>query len=425
MVLDRSKAPAIQENIKIHIPKTHSFKLDNGIEVFEINMGTQNILKVEMVFNAGRIYESKKLAGRVTASILKEATKNYSSSDLAEKIDFYGATIMSSSNMDHASLTLICLNKYFGGMLDILIDIWTNPLFQEDELEKYRNKVKQQLKINLSKNEVLAYREFTRRIFSDKHPYGFNSTEDLYNELHRQDLINHYRSQYFRTDTKIFISGLIDDSHRQLLNKTLGAITLDSPMNEATYPQLKETTSQKIQIKGEQEYQSAIRVGKKLFNRSNKDYAPFYFMNTIFGGYFGSRLMKNIREEKAYTYGIHSYMDTLRLDGYFSISTEVGNEYLEPTLKEVFFEIEKMKNDLVSDHEYIMARNYLLGQFLNMLDGPLKVSQIMKTMIMSGKDLSFIQDMIQKIKNTNKQEIRDLAIKYLKADELMSVTVGK
>ena len=424
MVLDRTKAPPIHENIDVQIPKTHHFILDNGLQVFEVNMGTQNILKLEIVFNAGRIFESKKLSARTTASLLKEATSKYSSSRLAEKIDFYGATIESNSNWDNSTLVLLCLKKHFEKLLAILANIWEDSIFPEEELDKYKRKVKQQLKINLAKNEVIAYRELTKEIFGPDHPYGFNSTEKLYNAITRQDMLDHYKRFYFRKDTRIFISGLIDKKHRKLLNRILGSIELNSPeIKPVRWATIKDQP-QKNKILGEQEYQTAIRIGKKLFNRSNDDYASFYFMNIILGGYFGSRLMKNIREDKAYTYGIHSYMDMLRYDGYFSISTEVGNEYLEPTLEEIYKEIERMKSDLVSDHEFTMARNYLLGQFLNMMDGPLKVSQILKVMVSSGNDLDFIKKMIHRIKETTKEEIRDLAIKYLKVDELWEIVAG-
>ena len=425
MILDRSKAPTIQEISSVSIPSIDQYSLANGLQVYELNLGSQEIIKLEIVLNAGRSHELKKLAGRLTAAMLKEGTPLWSAMDIASKIDYYGATLRSDSNLDVSSISLFCLSKHFKDLLEILVEVWKNANFPESQIERYVKRSKQKLQIDLAKNDIVAYRELTERIFGSDHPYGFNSTPALYESIERNDLIVHHKNCYFKKDLKIFLSGKITDTDRKLLENTIGNLELNPENKAADKVPIAKNKIEKIHLKGAQDIQTAVRIGRKLFNRTHSDYPGFYLMNMVYGGYFGSRLMKNIREDKAYTYGVYSYVDSLQNSGYYSISTEVGNEYLEDTLKQIHLEMDRMCNDLVSDQELAMARNYLLGQFLNMMDGPLKVSQVLKTMILSSKDITYITDIINQIKATDKQRIRDLAQKYLRKETMWEITVGQ
>ena len=182
-------------------------------------------------------------------------------------------------------------------------------------------------------------------------------------------------------------------------------------------------TPQKIKIPHIDSVQTAIKVGCKLFNRNHPDFNGLYILNTILGGYFGSRLMANIREDKGYTYNIFSSVDAMFHDGYFYVGTEVGNEFTEKTLAEIYREMNLLKENLIEEEELNMVKNYLLGNMLTMLDGPFNVSEVVKTYVVENLPVTDFNKLTQTIKNITAEELRELAKKYFKPENMWEVIV--
>ena len=260
------------------------------------------------------------------------------------------------------------------------------------------------------------------------HPYGYNSTPDDYRALARADLIKHHREHFTSDNCLIFLSGKTDESILKLLNQYLGQNKTsdcfvlrkdnNTPLSISTQKPIK------VKVKNADTLQTAIRIGRQFGNRNNPDFNGFFVLNTIFGGYFSSRLMTNIREKKGYTYNIYSALDLMHHDGYFYISSEVGNRFVKKALAEIYFEMEKMQNEPVSAEELKMVQNYLLGNMLNMVDGPFAVSDVVKSFITEGVDLSHFQQFVEKIRSITPQEIQALAQKYFKREDMFEVIVG-
>jgi predicted Zn-dependent peptidase len=161
-----------------------------------------------------------------------------------------------------------------------------------------------------------------------------------------------------------------------------------------------------------------------MFNKHHPDFNGLYVLSTILGGYFGSRLMANIREDKGYTYNIYATLDAMLFDGYFCIGTEVGNELVEPTIKEIHHEMKLLREELVSTEELEMLRNYLMGNFLAMLDGPFNISELLRTMLIEDLPFSSFEQMIETVNTIQPEQLRDLACKYLNPDNMWEVVVG-
>ncbi len=218
----------------------------------------------------------------------------------------------------------------------------------------------------------------------------------------------------------ILLSGKIDPTARQLLEKYLGQAMLPGKRREVHLPPAN-TTPQRMRIPHPDVVQTAIRIGCPMFSRSHPDYSGMYVLNTILGGYFGSRLMTNIREEKGYTYNIYSSHDSMRYGGYFCVASEVGNEFVEKTLHEIFFEMERLANDLVPTDELEMVRNYLLGALLTNLDGPFNISEVIKTFVLEDLPVSAFEDMVEVVKNIRPETLRTLAQKYFPKEKMWEV----
>lgn len=422
MNIDRTKAPKIRSISSINFPPFRQMTLGNGIPMYILEGGTDNILKMEIVFKAGRVYEKSGLVSKVCNHLLKEGTTLHSSEEIAEKIDFYGSTISCSTDMDTSSVTLYCLKKHFRTSLDIVLEILNEATFSEQEIKKYGDRSCQRLKQELSKNNVVAYRKLSAEIFGEDHPYGYNSMPEDYLDINTDLVKEHYTSLYTRNNCRIYLSGAADEEIIKMVDTTMDGFQKQGTVLN-TYSDAISSETKNFEITGHR-LQNSIKIGKKLFNRHHEDYYPFMMLNTVLGGYFGSRLMSEIRENKGYTYSIYSMLDPLVRDGSFYVSTEVGKEYYIDTIEAIKIEFNKLKETTISDRELDMSKNYLMGNFLSMLDGPLKSSKIVASLVENDLDYNHLYTMIGVIKDISAQEIKDLALKYLDFDSMISVSVG-
>lgn len=426
----RKTAPPIHEVTTLTLPHPSVSKLDNGILVHETRLGTQDIMKIEVVFLSGRAHEHKRIVSRATARELREGTPTLNSAQLAEHVDFFAGTLQTPVSLDTGGIAMYCMTKHFPKLAQTLADMVQEPAFPEQELKTFIDNNIQTLLVELTKNDVLAYRKFTEILFGENHPYGYNSTPEDYRALTREDLLKHHQDNFTTDNCLIFLSGKTDDSILKILNETLGqkktvAKNEKHPLSKMAQNEIKlKEKTQKVKISNPDTLQTAIRVGQKFGSRKHPDFAGFYVLNTIFGGYFGSRLMANIREEKGYTYGIYSSIDLMHDDGFFCISTDVGNNFVKKTLTEIYKEMDLMQTELVGEEELKMVQNYLLGNMLNMVDGPFAVSDVLKSLITEGMPLSFFEDFVQTVRSITPLEIQNLAKKYLRKEDMLELIVG-
>ncbi len=420
---NRTQSPAVKEVFNINLPTAETFTLDNGIPIKVINKGTQDILKLEVVFLAGRPFEKKRLAARATSGVLKEGTESFTSAEIAEKVDFYGGTLSIPFSLDTSSIILYSLSRHFEQLLPVLAEIVLAPSFPSDELDTFVQNNKHRLQIDLSKTDVLAYRKITECIFGKDHPYGYNSFPKTYEALQREDLFRHYNDNYNSNNCAIFLSGKVTQADISLLNKYLGQ-AMNSTKKPSSFFTRMTSKPKKIKIAHPESVQTAIRIGCQLFNRSHPDYNDWFVMNTLLGGYFGSRLMTNIREDKGYTYNIYSTIDTMHYDGYFYIGTEVGTDLADVTLEEIYRELKLLQEEPVKDSELSMVKNYLLGNMLTMLDGPFNTMDIIKTTSLEQLPDNSFSMLVENIKTITPEKIHSLAKKYLDREKMWEVVVG-
>ena len=421
-MLNRNIAPEVTDYFVLDLPVPQVHTLDNGIPVYETRMGTQDILKTEILFYAGRPAESKRMTARATAALLQEGTASYTSEDIAEKVDFYGGTLSIPVNLDGSNIILYSLTKHFEKLLAVTAEIITQPLFPADELEAFIERNVQRLAVDLTQGDVVAYRKVTEFIFGESHVYGYNSSEEDYRALTRADLQQHFQHNYHAGNCKIFISGKTEARHIDLLNQYLGR-----SIPAGTFVQLYEPPQfyppQKVKISHPDSLQTAVRIGRRAFNRSHPDFNGMFVLNTVLGGYFGSRLMTNIREDKGYTYNIFSSLDPMMHDGCFYIGTEVGNEFTEKTVKEIHAEMRRLREELIDPTELKMVKNYLLGNMLTMLDGAFNVSDVIKTYIAEDLPTDKFYELTDDIRNITATDLQRLAQKYLRPEEMWEVIV--
>jgi len=423
MMLDRKKGPPIHTNFDLSIKDVETTTLTNGIRLIELNTGTQEIVKVELVLKCGRVHESKIGAAKAAILLMREGSKGMTSSALAYTYDYHGASVKLTPGMEVSAINLVCMTKFFDKLWPTWIEMILNPAYPEDEVLKFKTIQSQKLKNQLSKNEVISYRLVSERIFGSEHPYGYNTQPEHVMDLTREDIVEYYDKQVTFEGAIVVVSGRYSPAIRKQIVDSISSISKTSNQSKPHYNTI-QPKGETIYQKTENELQASIKMGCSLFARNHPDYSAFNFANTILGGYFGSRLMTNVREEKGYTYGIYSMLDCWSQGGFFYISSDVGSDLINPTIEEINNEINILKTEPVSDEELHMVKNYILGQALNLIDGPFATAQLVKGLYIKNLDPQDFQKNINIIKNMTSEQVLVMSNKYLDINNFTNVIVG-
>lgn len=426
MTLNRKLAPDFKTIDKIDIQKAETATLDNGIKVYTIDSGSQELTKIEFIFKAGMYYQNQTLVASAANNLLETGTKSYTANQLSDEIDFFGSFFECAVDQDYATLALFSLNKYLDQSLHYVEEIIKYPTFPKDEFDIYISNKKQKHLVNSQKVNVLARRRFTELVFGEQHPYGRDVKTEDFDRLNLDTIKAFYKSHYHSSNCTIVASGKLPANLITVLNRFFGETIWGDvqPVNEPA-AKLETTTQQKHFIERPDAIQSAVRIGRMLFNKKHPDYFKFQVLNTILGGYFGSRLMANIREDKGYTYGIGSGLSSLVNTGYFFISTEVGTDVTNNTLEEIYKEIKLLREEPVDAEELETVRNYVLGQFLRSVDGPYALADKFKAIWEFGLDYDYFEKYFEAVKTITPAEIKALANTYLQEKDLIELVVGK
>ncbi len=423
MKINRKSPPAIKPISKLEAPLPAAHQLDNGVALYEIHGGTQEVIKLEIVFDAGRPFEHKPLAARATARLLSEGTRHHSARQIAEQLDFYGGSLQNPINLDTSNIVLYCLSKHLDQLLPLVAEMICEPTFPAQELHSFVKRNKQRLQIDLAKNDVLAYRQITEQFFGSSHPYGYNSVPATYEALTEEDLFTHFKSNYHNRTCQLFLSGKTRPQHIKRINELIGQQLAQGEAGAPHLPAIAQKAQHTLTARPDS-VQTAIRIGRRLFSRRHEDYHGMYVLNTVLGGYFGSRLMTNIRERKGYTYNIFSTLESMRYDGCFYVGTEVSNEFVADSLRQIYHELEVLAEDLIPRAELEMVRSYLLGNLLTLLDGPFNAVDITKAIATEGLQQDHFERLVDCIRHISAEELRELAGRYLRPNEMWQVVVG-
>ncbi|MCB9192539.1 MAG: insulinase family protein [Flavobacteriales bacterium] len=422
-MLERTIQPSFGkiEDIKLMEPKVHH--LDNGIPIFSIDAGAQEVLRIELVFDAGTACSDQKLVASATNKLLTEGTTSHSAKEIAESVDFFGAYLETDVSHDDSSLVLYTLSKHLKSTIGTLAEVYFDANFPERELETYLLKHKQEQLVNEQKVSYLCAKGFSAALFGTEHPYGRSADISDYDQIGRDALVQFHESSIRDRVKYILVAGKLTDTTISQLNSALGQ-SARKPIPE-TIIGLNADTQKQVHVEKTDAVQNAIKIGRVLFPRTHPDHVGVQILSVILGGYFGSRLMANIREDKGYTYGIHAGIASLKHSGYLTISTEVGADVCDPALDEIFKEIEKLRNDLIPTQELELVRNYMLGSVLKSIDGPFNLASKWHGYLKHGLGTDAHDDLIHRIKTITPERLRELANTYLQRKDLVQVTAGK
>ena len=424
-MLNRTIAPPIKDAIDFEItlkPCTR-ISLSNGVPVYFINDGAEEVVMIDFVFDAGNNFEIKNGIASSTNYLIKNGTLEKNAFQITEFIEYYGAYLSRKSFNETASITLHCLSKHLKELLPLIREIITEAIFPQSELEIFQQNSIQRLSVNLLKCEFVANRVIDEFLYGANHPYGkVNSKHDI-ESINREDLISFYNQFYIKSKCRIFAAGKLPSDFEQLLNLHFGDLTLNENIVPVKYRREPALQKKHFINNDPNGVQGAIRIGRPFPNRRHPDFKKAIVLNTLFGGYFGSRLMGNIREDKGYTYGIHSYLENHLEESSWVVSTEAGKEVCQATIEEVYKEMKLLCEEPVNAEELLLVKNYMMGLNLGYIDGPFQVISRWKSLILNDVDENYFYDSIRIIKQVSAEELQALANKYLLPEDFFELLV--
>ena len=423
-MLNRTLVPESKQVNDINFIAPKKQELANGIKVFTINAGKQELVRIEFVFQNVNWDQSKPLQAIGVSHLINNGTTTLTAREIADKVDYYGAFLQTEYGADQSSIKLYTLNKHLGSVLPLLWSILNESIFPQQELDIFKQNQQQSLKVSLQKNDFLARKNFAHSIFGDS-PYGSNIEVEDYQQMQQADLVNYFAAAYKPENCTLFVAGKFEDAEFDILDNIFGKEWNNKANSTANQFTFSASAKGDLLIERPDAIQSAIRMGMLGINRTHEDFAGFQVLNCLLGGYFGSRLMANIREDKGYTYGIGSAVVSMKDAGYFFISTEVGADVCTNALAEIEKEIDLLKSDLVSPEELDLVRNYMLGSMLGSLENAFSHADKFKNIYFSGLDYNYYDNYIQTVKTVTAEQLKALANKYLNTSEFIKVVVGK
>jgi zinc protease len=424
--MDRTITPPIKDAVEfdLKLKPYQQFTLQNGVQVFAIDAGAEDVLQAELVFNAGNNFEKIKGVASTTNSLLKNGTSTKTAFELNEHFEYYGAYCNRACYNETAVVSLSALSKHFKVLLPVVKEMITDSVFNEDELSIYKQNTKQRLSVSLTKSDFVASRLIDAYLYGENHPYGTYINADDLDKFTATDLKNYFNEFYVNGSCVIFVSGKLPANIFELLDENFGNLSLTPAQYQAPIIERRLAEQKKYRIQNDVNgVQGAIRIAREFPNRHHPDFMKIMVLNTLFGGYFGSRLMSNIREDKGYTYGIHSYIQNHIGETAWMISTDAGKDVCEATIEEVYKEMQRLREELVDDEELMLVKNYLIGTILGDLDGPFQIMGRWKNLLLNNLDENYFYQSVQTIKIITAEELRELAKKYLNPQDFYELVV--
>ncbi len=424
MTLNRTQSPRIVDAVdfKLTLPGIERNMLRNGVPVYSFNGGAEEVMSVEWVFWSGNCYETANLEAATTNFLLRNGTSNRTAFQINEFFEYHGAFLNRTCFNETSSISLHGLTKHLETLLPVVRELIVDSVMPADELSIYVQNMKQRLSVNLKKCDFVAGQLIDAYLFGARHPYGrYTRAEDL-DALTREQLLSFYERHYRQGEFMLFVTGKLPSNYLELLERYFGDLP-NQPIDRPVHS-FEPLAQRKHRLENDPKgVQGAIRLARPFPNRTHPDFQPSVVLNTVFGGFFGSRLMSNIREDKGYTYGIHSYLLNLMQCSGWMVSTEAGRDVCEATIEEVYKEMRLLREELIEADELSLVKNYLMGSLLGDLDGPFQIMGRWKNLILHGCTDTYFYDSIRTIRSVTAEELRDLAQRYLREEDFYELVV--
>lgn len=416
------RRPSIRIPERVDVPTARLTTLNNGVRLYLLENHDQQVVRLSFVFGAGSSRQTTLFSATSAANLLSEGSDRFTARQIAEQLDFYGSYFDIAVDRDMVVVSFCALSKFVMPTLQTAEEILLRPSFPQQEFDSYRIKRRQRLEIERRKVDVRVREAFAAAMFGADHPYGISAPEAAYDTLTREAVVDFYRRHYTADNCFVVCSGDLSDEALAAIENICVQLPQSGDRRELVFPAMVQTPSVRLEHAGA--VQSAVRVGRMLFTRNHPDYVGMQVVATALGGYFGSRLMRNLREERGYTYGVFAGMVNLDRAGYLAIATQVAEAAREDTLHQIYTEIERLRTEPISEQELSLVKNIMVGEMMRILDGPFGIVDVTIENVQCGTDNHAVERTVEAIRRCTPEDVQRLAEKYLRREDLVEVTVG-
>ncbi|MBO0357773.1 insulinase family protein [Hymenobacter sp. BT186] len=424
-MLDRQVAPPVQPLASVTLPAADVFSLPNGARLHIMRNDAQPVVRLQVVFKAGKWYEPNSGVSLLTARMLLEGTSTRTARQIADEVAFYGASLECEQGFDRATLTLYCLTRHLESLLPLVYDVLTDPVFPESELEQLKTRTIQNVRVERQKTSYLAAELFSRNLYGAKYPYGNVFDEAVFSSIPQGVVKAYHQAAYLLSEAEIFLCGDISNSEEDAVAKLFGQKSSSAPQPSNTElfsaPISAPNHTHKVVADS---LQASLRIGRLWPSLTHPDTHRLQVLVKVLGGYFGSRLMKNIREDKGFTYGIHASIGPREHASSFAIGTDVNAESIDATIHEVHHELITLQTELIPQQELQTVKNYMTGKFANELSTVFEQCDKYKSIIFFGLSADYYSKFIQAVNEVTSKQLQDLAQQYLSPESMIEVVVG-
>ncbi|MEH0158381.1 pitrilysin family protein [Limibacter armeniacum] len=423
-VFDRTVPPIAYPVSDFNLTKPQKYVLDNGIEVFALDAYTQPVLSMQLIFRGGKLTERVQGASYFAAKMLFEGTTQYSSAQISQMVEDMGATVYAQNAYDLFTIDAHCLSRYLPQVSQLVVEAFEEATFPEKEFEHARSVTLQNKKINNEKNNIIATRLFRQEMYGKDHPYSYDLSEEQISSFDRKDALAYYQQEVSGKEFVIFIAGAVKEEEIKVLNSTFGQLKLEASTQNVVYPDfaLTEEGYQKYQER-DQAVQTSLRIGRSTFTLHGEDRVPFAVANEILGGYFGSRLMRNIREDKGLTYGIYAGRYNTHDQGHFMIASDVQKKQKDLAIEEIYKEVRQLVEVPVSAEELSLVKSYMSGTFVMSINSYMSLLDYMRQLYFNGFDFDYYDHYVSRLDAVTSEQVQEMAKKYYNGP-FIEVAVG-
>ncbi|WP_151085822.1 M16 family metallopeptidase [Hymenobacter baengnokdamensis] len=427
-MLNRLQPPPTQPLTQIVLPSPQVSTLPNGARLHLLANDAQPVLRLQVVLPAGKRQEPQPGIAQLTARMLTEGTATRSAREIADMVAFYGASLECESGPDRSTLTLYCLARHLPDLLPLVAEVLAAPSFPETELRQLQTRISQNMRVERQKTSYRASEEFNRHLFGAESAYGRPFDEASFTAFTAAELRAFHAAAYAPAGAELFLSGDVAAAAAAVATQlgqwqpATGAVPAALPTQPPLLPEPAPTGIVSVPVEGS--IQASLRVGRRWPAPTEAQTPELLLLVKILGGYFGSRLMKNIREDKGFTYGIHASVVAREQATALVIGTDVNGESAGATRFEIAAELTRLQEEPLADDELETVKNYTLGKLLGETATVFEQADRYRYVVLQGLRPDYYTYLVQRTQAVTAAELQALARTYLSPADMLTVVAG-
>lgn len=422
--LDRTTPPPVRSFDRLTIPEPRRVTLDNGVRLVILDYGEQPIVRLSVVRNGGLCEAPSHAVANLMPELLRDGAGEYTSDRIADLIDFNGAWIKSNPTAHYTSFVVHSLNSRFADIFPIVTDMILRPRFDAEPFDAARQKAAARMDINLRKVNYLAGVEMNRLVMGDDHPLACTDTPESIMEVTREEVVGWYRKGLSSENFTVFLAGRITPEIERMVTDGFATFPTGRFL-ELDYRPFVAQPTREATVRVADALQSAVKVAIPTIDRSHPDYIPLRLVVTTLGGYFGSRLMMNLREDKGYCYTVGAGLLGYNRNGIVDITTECDNRYVGGAIEEIQREIERMKDpSSYSPDELSRVKSSVMTSLASTLDTPFQMMDYYENQLINDIPADYFDMQQRAVAEASPESLSAIAAHYLTTDRIYRVIAG-